>query len=137
VDLHQAFRILALPDDGILPLRDGELAREASPLERVVVAAGSAAVEPMTESVEIRAVDLGPGKHVEVPVPAWSACALAVLDGFCLTGIDGESPDAHAGQCVVYRRRNRDSAVILVAGPDGCRATLAIAAGTDPSRAAD
>jgi hypothetical protein len=50
-----------------------------------------------------------------------------IHDGFCLTGTDGESPDVHAGQCVVYRRRNRDSSVILVAGPDGCRATVAMA----------
>lgn len=136
MDLHQAFRILAVPDDGIVCLRDPEFAREASPLERIRVEGGSVEIEPMTESVKMRAVDLDPGKHLEIHVPAWSACVLAVHDGFCLTGIDGESPDASAGACVVYRRRNRDSAVILVAGPEGCRATLVIAAGTDPALSA-
>lgn len=132
MNLHQAFRILAVPDDGIVSLRDPELAREASPLERIRLARGSVTIEPMTESVKMRAVDLGPGKHLEIPVVAWSSCVLVVHDGFCLTGTDGESPDALAGTCVVYRRRNRDSAVILVAGPDGCRATLAMAAGANP-----
>lgn len=132
MDLHQAFRILAVPDDGIVSLREPELAREASPLERIRVEAGSVAIEPMTESVKKRMVELGPGKHLEISVPAWDACVLAVHDGFCLTGVDGESPDAPAGSCVVYRRRNRESSVILVAGPEGCRATLVTAAGAPP-----
>jgi hypothetical protein len=128
VDLHQAHRILAVSADGIVSLRDPDIAREAAPLESIRLENGSVAVEPMTESVKMEPVELGPGKHLEFAVPAWSAVVLAVHDGFCLTGTDGESPDAHVGRCVVYRRRNRDSAVILVAGPEGCRATLATAA---------
>jgi hypothetical protein len=110
-------------------LRDPELAREAGPLERIRVEGKVLFAEPMTDSVVLVGVDLRPGKHVEFPVSAWSACALVVHDGFCLSGTDGESPDAHAGRCVVYRRRNRDSSVVLVAGPEGCRATMAVARG--------
>lgn len=134
MDLHQAFRILTVPANGIVSLEHPDLAREAAPLETIRVEQGAVAVEPMTESVKAEEIDLGPGKHLEFAVPAWSACVLVVHDGFCLTGTDGESPDAHAGQCVVYRRRNRDSAVILVAGPEGCRATLARVAATTPAR---
>lgn len=131
MDLHEAFRILPVPADGRIALSDPELAREASPLRAIGVAGGTVLPDPLTESVKIVPADLAPGRHLEIPVPAWSACVAAIHDGFCLTGVDGESPDAHAGSCVVYRRRNRDSAVILVAGPDGCRATLAVAAGTE------
>jgi len=133
MDLHQAFRILPVPADGIVSLLDPALAREAAPLERIRVERNILLVEPMTDSVVLLDLDLRPGKHVEVAVPGWSACALVVHDGFCLSGTDGESPDAHAGRCVVYRRRNRDSSVILVAGPEGCRATVVTARGMSRS----
>jgi len=136
MDLHQAFRILDVPANGLVSLRDPDLEREAAPLERIRVAGGKVAVEPMTESVNTWPVDLAPGRHIEIALRAWSPCIAVIHDGFCLTGTDGESPDAHAGRCVVYRRRNRDSAVILVAGPDGCRATVVSVAGTTPAAVA-
>lgn len=126
MDLHQEYRILTIPADGIVELREPEMARQAAPLHRVLVGSESVTCDPSTDLVHL--LDLSPGRHIEFAVPAWTACVLVVADGFCLTGTDGESPDAHAGQCVVYRRRNRDSAVILVAGPKGCRGSLILAA---------
>ena len=75
-------------------------------------------------------VRLDPGRHVELDIPAWSASVVVVHRGFCLSGTDGESPDIHAGEAAIYRRRSKTSPMILVAGPDGCQATLVVAAGS-------
>jgi hypothetical protein len=124
MDLHQAFKILPIPGDGIVSLTESDLAYEAAPLVGFAVMPNSVHFATRPEGTLIGSLGLAPGKHIEVEVPAWNACVLVVHEGFCLTGTDGESPDAHAGQFVVYRRRNRDSAMILVAGPEGCIASL-------------
>lgn len=131
MDLHQAYKILAIPTDGIVSLTDSDIALEAAPLVGFAVESNSIVMAQRPEGTLIGAIGLPPGKHIEMEVPAWNACVLVVHDGFCLTGTDGESPDAVAGQCVVYRRRNRDSALILVAGPEGCIASLVMAPSID------
>lgn len=133
MDLHQAFRILRLPDDGELRFLEPAIARETAPLRGLTVGAKSVTCEIDAPCQKLLSIRLDGGRHLEMDVPAWSACALVVHDGFCLTGTDGESPDAHPGQVAVYRRRNKDSSLILVAGPQGCHATLVMAAGSAPA----
>jgi hypothetical protein len=124
MDIHQTYRILQVPGDGIVSLTDPDIAAEVAPLVGFAVTANSVKFARKPEGTLIGSLGLAPGKHIEIEVPAWSACILVVHDGFCLTGTDGESPDARVGQYAIYRRRNRDSALILVAGPEGCIASL-------------
>jgi len=131
MDLHQAYRIFPVPSDGIVSLTDSDIALEAAPLVGFSVRSNSVVFAQKPEGTLVGSLGLAPGKHIEIEVPAWNACVLVVHDGFCLTGTDGESPDARAGQCAVYRRRNRDSALILVAGPEGCIASLVTAPSGD------
>ncbi len=127
MDLHQSCRILSIPSTGKVVLDDLEVAREASPIRELMISTDSVAASELIENLRIETIVWKGGVHGEFTIPAWSASVLVVHDGFCLTGTDGESPDAHAGQVVVYRRRNRNSAIILAAGPNGFRATLIIA----------
>ena len=127
MDLHQAFRILKTTPGGIVSLEELELAREASPLAKLVVEADSVTVDKALEGLRIETIGRQTGGFLEVTVPAWSACLLVIHSGFCQTGTDGDSPDANTGDLVIYRRRNRNSAMVLAAGPDGFKATLIIA----------
>ena len=132
MDLHEACRSGAVPPDGIVSLENAVLAREAAPLRRVRIRDGGVESEPLTDSVQILPVVLEPGRHREIPVPAWAASVLVAHDGFCLSGTDGECLEAHPGSWLLYRRRNRASAIVLVAGPRGCRATLVLAEAGEP-----
>lgn len=85
---------------------------------------------PAPEPVQTLVVDLAPGKWCETPVPAWAQVVLWVDQGLCLPNPDGEEPDVVAGTGCLYRQRNRDSAVFLVAGPGGCQGRLLLAPGS-------
>lgn len=131
MDLHQALAVVDVATNATLDLADPRYVREAAPIAMILVSPITIEAPDSPSGTRIKPIELPGGSHLEIPIPAWSVCILAVHAGFCLTGTDGESPDAHAGQVVIYRRRNRDSAMILVAGPDGCRATLLIAPALD------
>ena len=132
MDLHEACRRGAVPPDGIVSLEEPVLAREAAPLRGVRIRDGRVDPDSLTDSVYLLPVDLEPGRHCEIPVPAWAASVLVAHDGFCLSGTDGECLEAHPGSWLLYRRRNRASAIVLVAGPRGCRATLVVAEAGEP-----
>ncbi|MBK8800623.1 MAG: hypothetical protein IPN71_00925 [Fibrobacteres bacterium] len=86
----------------------------------------SAALPPGASLVE---VELAAGKWKEFPVPAWTQVLLWVEKGMCLSNPDGEEPDVPEGFACLFRIRNRDSAVFLVAGPEGCRGKLILVPG--------
>jgi hypothetical protein len=119
LDLHQALSILAPGSDGRIDLRDPVLAFHAEPLTEFEVASGSFAGASSTLDLRI-----SPEAMKEIPVPAWSAALLWGVDGFCLSGTDGDAPEVHAGAACLYLRRNRPSRIDLVAGPEGFRGRL-------------
>ena len=123
MDLHQAFRILAPDPEGRIDLLEPVLAFHADPLTEFVLSAKAPA--GTTETVEI---DLAGEAMREIPVPAWSAALLATLNGFCLSGTDGDAPEVHPGDVCLYLRRNRPSRIDLVAGPEGFRGRLFLGA---------
>jgi len=114
VDLHQAFRILSPGSDGRIDFRDPALALHADPLTEFDFTADSPA--GATSTLELR---LAPQAMEEIHVPAWSAACLLGVEGFCLSGTDGDAPEVHTGDVCLYLRRNRPSRIDLVAGPEG------------------
>jgi hypothetical protein len=123
VDLHQAFRILTPGPDGRILLGEPPLAFHAHPLDEFDAARSS-----LSEASSILDLLLAPQTMGEIPVPAWSACFLWGLAGFCLSGTDGDAPEIHPGTGCLYLRRNRTSRIDLVAGPDGFQGVLFLGA---------
>ena len=127
MDIHQAFRILSPESDGRIDLTDPVLGFHAAPLTDFDLAAESPAGTTSTLDLRVRA-----GAMEEIDIPAWSAAMLLCLDGFCLSGTDGDAPEVHAGEVCLYLRRNRPSRIDLVAGPEGFRGRLFL--GASPAR---
>lgn len=123
VDLHQAFRILAPGPDGKIFLGEPALAFHARPLDEFD--AEGAMLPQATSTVELR---LASQAMAEIPVVAWSAAFLWAVQGFCLSGTDGDAPEIHPGTGCLYLRRNRPSHLDLVAGPDGFQGILFLGA---------
>jgi hypothetical protein len=127
MDLHQALRILSPSSDGRIDLTDPVLAFHADPLTEFDITSDRPTGTTSTLELRIRAEGME-----EIDVPAWSAAILLGLDGFCLSGTDGDAPEVHAGDVCLYLRRNRPSRIDLVAGPEGFRGRLFL--GTSEAR---
>jgi hypothetical protein len=125
MDLHQAFRILPSDREGRIDLGDPVLAFHADPLREFEPAVGC----PVGATSTLELLVTG-GSMLEIPVPAWSAALLFGMDGFCLSGTDGDAPEVHPGDTCLYLRRNRPSRIDLVAGPQGFRGRLFLGAPT-------